>query len=76
MLYKYQASTLFLEYFHHCDNKIRNFGGGNNQFEKYFRQKLEKYFIDIIILSRSTKPFQIFLDKVLDKFLDKIPFYR
>ena len=30
--------------------------GGNNQFEKCFRQKLEKYFIDIKILPRFTKP--------------------
>ena len=37
-------------------NKIQNFVGGNNQFEKCFWQKLEKCFIDIKILPRFTKP--------------------
>ena len=39
-----------------CGNKIQNFVGGNNQFKKCFRQKLEKCFIDIKILPRFTKP--------------------
>ena len=37
-------------------NKIQNFVGRNNQFEKCFREKLEKCFIDIKILPRFTKP--------------------
>ena len=36
--------------------KIQNFEVGNKQFEKYFQQELEKYFIDIKILLRFTKP--------------------
>ena len=51
MLYKYKADTP-----NSGGNKIQNFVGGNNQFEKRLRQKLEKCFIDIKILLRFTKP--------------------
>ena len=55
MLYKYKASTNFWS-IPQCGNKIQNFVGWNNQFEKCFRQNLEKCFIDIKILARFTKP--------------------
>ena len=54
MPYKYKAGMS--EYFEHFGNKIQNFVGGNNQFEKYLQQKLEKHFIDIKILPIFTKP--------------------
>ena len=47
----YSSSELFLIVGQH-----QNFVGGNNQFERYFRKKLKKYFIDIKNLPKFTKP--------------------
>ena len=50
VFYKYTDDILFLGYSWQFCVKIQNFVGGNNQFEKRYRQKLEKCFINIKIL--------------------------
>ena len=55
VLYKYTVDILFLGYSWQFYIKIQNFVGGNNPFEKRFRQKFEKCFINIKILPRFAK---------------------
>ena len=52
VLYKYTADILFLGCSWQFCIKIQNFVDGNNQFEKRFRQKLEKCFINIKVLPK------------------------